>query len=457
MKWLLPPLLILSSLISFSSAQDNLDSLEKSLPAAEGSCKVDLLNELAYAYSILAPEKTIAYSKEAVELAREIGYEWGAADALNYLAMGYDVLGAYDQSLKYYFESLREFEKFDEYGVSTILNNIGTLYSQMGDYEKALEYYEESRKYFNEGDHASMGIYLNNIAEVYSIMGDNARSLELYYQSKEHYAKIEDDDGVATALNNIADVHKVMGDYDKAVEAGLESKRIFEQRNDKSGKTYALLTLSEINIELKDYSTALRYLRETEILSQEIGSGDLIQTSYENLYKTYQALGDFEKAFEYLQLYSGLKDSLLSQECRSEVATMQILYETEKKEKEIEVLKRTKTQRTTQRNASFISFFAMLLAAVILYRSNRYKNRLNKVLDEKNKNLSRLNNELDTALKEVKSLSGLLPMCANCKKIRDDQGYWQQVEEYISDHSEADFSHGICPECAKLLYPDMGR
>ncbi|MBC8276666.1 MAG: tetratricopeptide repeat protein [FCB group bacterium] len=457
MKWIVLSVLIVSLLTVFSHAQDNLDSLEESSAAAEGSSKVDLLNELAYACGFIAPEKSIAYSREALELAREIGYEWGIADALNYLAMGYDVLGDYDQALKYYFESLRTFEKFDEYGVSTILNNIGTLYSQMGDYEKALEYYEESRKYFSELDHASMGIYLNNIAEVYSIMGDNVKSLELYYQSREHYEKVDDHDGVATALNNIADVHKVMGDYDKALAAGLESKRIFEERKDMSGKTYALLTLSEISIELKDYSTALHYLQETEVLSQEIGSGDLILTSRENMYKTYRATGDFEKAFEYLKLYSGLKDSLLSQESRSEVATMEFLYETEKKEKEIEILKNVKEQRTTQRNASIISFFAMLAAAVILYRSNRYKNRLNKVLDEKNKNLSRLNNELDTALKEVKSLSGLLPMCANCKKIRDDQGYWQQVEEYISAHSEADFSHGICPECIRILYPELRK
>lgn len=61
--------------------------------------------------------------------------------------------------------------------------------------------------------------------------------------------------------------------------------------------------------------------------------------------------------------------------------------------------------------------------------------------------------ELQQALREVKTLSGMLPICANCKKIRDDQGYWNQIESYISAHSQALFSHGICPDCAKLLYP----
>ena len=57
--------------------------------------------------------------------------------------------------------------------------------------------------------------------------------------------------------------------------------------------------------------------------------------------------------------------------------------------------------------------------------------------------------------KDIKTLAGLLPICSSCKKIRDDKGYWNQIESYISEHSKAEFSHGICPECAKELYPDF--
>ncbi len=60
---------------------------------------------------------------------------------------------------------------------------------------------------------------------------------------------------------------------------------------------------------------------------------------------------------------------------------------------------------------------------------------------------------LQAALAEVKKLSGFLPICSHCKKIRDDQGYWKQIETYIQEHSEAEFSHGICPECLKEHYP----
>jgi len=70
------------------------------------------------------------------------------------------------------------------------------------------------------------------------------------------------------------------------------------------------------------------------------------------------------------------------------------------------------------------------------------------------KERERLIHELQDALAKVKTLSGLLPICASCKKIRDDKGYWRQVEVYVMEHSEASFSHGICPECVKKLYPD---
>ncbi len=65
--------------------------------------------------------------------------------------------------------------------------------------------------------------------------------------------------------------------------------------------------------------------------------------------------------------------------------------------------------------------------------------------------------ELKDALAKVRTLSGLLPICSNCKKVRDDQGYWNQIEVYIDQHSDASFSHGICPECTELLYPEINK
>ena len=77
------------------------------------------------------------------------------------------------------------------------------------------------------------------------------------------------------------------------------------------------------------------------------------------------------------------------------------------------------------------------------YHLNIEKEEREKVIDE-----------LQEALAEVKTLSGLLPICASCKKIRDDTGYWNQIEEYFIDHTDVEFSHGICPDCVIKIYPD---
>ena len=69
--------------------------------------------------------------------------------------------------------------------------------------------------------------------------------------------------------------------------------------------------------------------------------------------------------------------------------------------------------------------------------------------------LQHSNDELQRALKEVKVLRGLIPICASCKKIRNDGGFWQQLEEYLGEHSEAEFSHGLCQPCIKKLYPGV--
>jgi PAS domain S-box-containing protein len=71
------------------------------------------------------------------------------------------------------------------------------------------------------------------------------------------------------------------------------------------------------------------------------------------------------------------------------------------------------------------------------------------------KERERLIRELQDTLAKVKQLSGMLPICSSCKQIRNDKGYWSQVEVYIRDNSEAEFTHGICPECMKKLYPDF--
>ncbi len=109
------------------------------------------------------------------------------------------------------------------------------------------------------------------------------------------------------------------------------------------------------------------------------------------------------------------------------------------------------------------SFIFVYLAIIKICIEEPYKlifrelDKTNKQLGDEIETRKKTEAELGNALAEVKQLSGLLPICASCKNIRDDKGYWRQIESFIRDHSDAEFSHGICPDCVRKLYPDLAE
>lgn len=98
------------------------------------------------------------------------------------------------------------------------------------------------------------------------------------------------------------------------------------------------------------------------------------------------------------------------------------------------------------------AYFTVFLMSLILEALREVAFRR---MQEYRREQERLVEELTEKMAEVRTLQGILPICANCKKVRNDQGYWQQVESYVQTHSEARFSHGICPDCMRELYPDL--
>lgn len=104
----------------------------------------------------------------------------------------------------------------------------------------------------------------------------------------------------------------------------------------------------------------------------------------------------------------------------------------------------------------FIALFHAHAARLRVVNSDlaRHRDHLEELVRERTRELEAGQQELRTALAEVRTLSGLLPMCSSCKKIRDDQGCWNTLEGYVEAHSEAEFTHGMCPDCARRLYPE---
>lgn len=96
----------------------------------------------------------------------------------------------------------------------------------------------------------------------------------------------------------------------------------------------------------------------------------------------------------------------------------------------------------------------LFIVCIIGYGLESSRDTYSRLLKEKNESLMHEKELLERAMAEIKTLSGFIPICCHCKKVRNDEGYWQQVEIYMRERTNADFSHGICPECAERLYPE---
>jgi hypothetical protein len=107
-------------------------------------------------------------------------------------------------------------------------------------------------------------------------------------------------------------------------------------------------------------------------------------------------------------------------------------------------------------NMPLFAFVMAILMPLILGTPIGYFHfKAMEVIAKSKEELALANLKLERALSEVKELSGLLPICSFCKRIRDDKGYWNQLESYIRDHSKAEFSHSFCPDCAEKAYPEF--
>lgn len=128
-----------------------------------------------------------------------------------------------------------------------------------------------------------------------------------------------------------------------------------------------------------------------------------------------------------------------------------------------ETLKQIISPDITIWNSHIITIIiSTIIAAIASYFFLNKQNNLIEVITIENtkrketeERLIKTIDDLKDANSKIKTLTGLLPICANCKKIRNDDGYWTHVEEYIAKNSDANFTHGICPDCSKKLYPEI--
>jgi len=233
------------------------------------------------------------------------------------------------------------------------------------------------------------------------------------------------------------------------------------RRGSVRGQARANLYLGRAHLALGDLPRARTAFTRSLEFARPASQRMIALEALQHLAEVEESSGNTAAALRYLRGHMMLRDSLFSQTTAQRIATMDQRRQSEQEEREIARLRENERIQTAviarQRAIVTLVSLVLVLAAALLglvAYYHRAELARSAEVTKTNANLEAVNLQLRTALAEVRTLTGLIPICASCKKIRDDQGYWNSVESYISSHSDATFSHGICHACAVTLYGD---
>ncbi|TAH20541.1 MAG: tetratricopeptide repeat protein [Cytophagales bacterium] len=414
-------LLIILFITSHSAAQQSktvIDSLLKRLPTDQDSNKVNTLNALSYQYINTNPTQARKHAEEALKFAQSISYQHGIASSIDLLGTLYEQFGDYAKALEYKLKALRIYEQSKDIGgIAKGFNNIGVLYYRQKNLDKALEYYEKALEIVvRQNRKSAIAVYMLNIGEVYQEKGEYAKAIEYEQKSMEISKNLQYmDDCVAFSMGIIGQCYAAQGKYDKAIANMQQTVKIFEKIGDKTSVTEYLIDLGNVYIKIKQYEKAIQHFEQGLKIIKTIDYKDWERDANFGLSQVYALQKNFEKAYFHHQEYNRLKDIIFNEKNAKEMTQMQSLYESDKKEAEIEMLTmKNKISEEESRVAKLFSYFFLSIflfaggLLFLLYKNNRSKQKANLLLTTKNNEIELKNAELEQQKEEILTQRDLL-------------------------------------------------
>lgn len=280
------------------------------------------------------------YFNEALEIYRKMNYLYGQALVLNNLANLYRDKGEFNTAIDYYIKSLKLKEELnDKKGIVSTLNNVANLHLSQSDMVSARKYYDQAKIIAEKiKDPESMAMTYSNLANIYYDLKEMEKSfaydtLALYYRKK-----TGDKAGIAISLNNISSYYETKKNFKPALHYIDQALQIKNEMGDKQGIAVSLSQKGTIFLNMQQPDSAIYYLHEALKLAGQLSIKKRISICYQNLAKAYANKKDWDKAYEYERKYSNLKDSLSKENYQKYISEMEAKYDTEKKQKEIELL-----------------------------------------------------------------------------------------------------------------------
>ena len=359
-------------------------------------------------------EKAIENYLKSIEEFQSIDDTLQMAETYINLGRIYRNISSYDKALKYYLKAIRFLKQGDdELSLANAYNETGIIHLTMEDYDKALEYYEKALHLLEKLERTDqVAMVYNNIGIIYDDQGDNEQALEYYKKSLETDQDANDMNGMASSLNNIGLIYFEQKEYTEALDYLNRSLEYARELHDKHKIANTHNNIGEVLIETGDYPKAHQAISTGLELAKEVRAKQYKNESYELFSKLYEAQGDHKNALKYFKRHHNLKDTIYSQEKQNRISEIQIKYETERKEKEIELLKKdnqiNKLEIKRHKNfRNYATIFAILVLALAILVFSRFnlKKKHAKILERKNKQLSEANMKLRDSENNLRELN----------------------------------------------------
>jgi len=355
-------------------------------------------------------EKSEKYLLRSVEISKKSGIKKNISAILGNLAIIYVDRGQFSKALEYYQAAITACEEQnDQNNLSFCLANIGQLYYQLENNKEAVSYLEKARKIKEkQNDKKGLANIYQNLGVVKHAMKDTAKAVEYCSRALALREEIKDIYGLAESYNFFATHSLNTENIKEAIEFALKALNLQEKMDDKPGLVDSYLTLGKAYRKNNEQQKAVQAIQKAIEIATPIGIKRQIIEANKELARSYYKLHKFKEAYDYFNIYANLKDSILSENTQKQIAEMQTKYETEKKEKEIELLNKDKLLNETEirkqtllRNSFIIGFALLLILAYLLYTRYKIKRKANEELTLKNQLISQQKEEISAQRDEI--------------------------------------------------------
>lgn len=389
-------ILLLFTLPALYGQTPVLDSLQKELLLTSNEKRIDILNQIAFAYSRLSLDKAEQIATLALQESTDLNYQKGIASANNNFGICNAIKGEYNSAFEYFIKALRIREETgDIAGASKSLNNLAGIFLYQDEYDKAIEYSKKGLVLTEKlNDKVSLGNAYISLGMIYKKKKDTVQALGYFNEARQLFraAKLTGKEGQAwLKISGLWEEHKK---YDRALEACFRAMDLIDVQADLSMAVELFQTTGMIYDDLGNEKSSVFYLTKAKDIADQYHDIDGRLNTRLQLAEVFQKMKRYDSALFYFREYHTLSSEVFNNEKVSQLAVLEKIYETEKKDQQLELSQQKVKQQYTIIILISIVLVIIVVLGFMLFRYSREKRKSNKELMLLNKDISEKNEEI---------------------------------------------------------------